>query len=376
MLSPIDGAPLVVKANCAVEALPWTAALKPLAGQVAERDSQVVSRLRAAGACVIGAANMHEAALGVTTTSPLYGPCFNPLRAGFTPGGSSGGSAAAVAAGFCAGALGTDTMGSVRIPSAFCGVAGFKPSYGRVSTRGVIPLSPTLDHVGFHGQSAADVAQLYAACAGFDPEDGGSIQFAASPPSLDAKTLRVGAVELGVDLTAPVAEAFARTLEKLRDAGVGVAACDLSQLDLARMRRKGLLICEAELLASFPTFMETPSALSAELRAMLAWGAEQKAPKLAAAYAERAGARRAARRVFKEFDILILPTAFNSAFPASEPAPETQADLTVFANFAGLPAACVPVENAGLPASLQVWGPHGEDMRVLDFAAFAEQVLN
>ncbi|MBI1188623.1 MAG: amidase [Alphaproteobacteria bacterium] len=362
-LSLIDGAPIAVKANCAVEGLPWTAALKPLAARSAGADSEVVARLRAAGAVIVGVANMHEAALGATTDSPLYGRCINPLRDGYTPGGSSGGSAAAVAAGFCAGAIGTDTMGSVRVPSSYCGVVGFKPSRGRISTRGVIPLSTTLDHVGVHAASVADARGLYRLCAGVDQRS----REDAAPAAF-----RVGVADWDVALAPGVERAFARAIAALTAAGVAITAIDLRGAALARMRRRGLLICEAEFAAAFPDM--DAGALSAALAGMLAWAAKQHPAKLEEAYAEIEAAERLAHDVFAQADVLLSPATPQTAFPHDAPAPENQADLTVLADFAGLPAVCLPMGEAedGLPASLQVMAARGADERALAFAAFAE----
>ena len=140
--SPLDGLSLAVKDNIDVAGLPTTAGMATRRGRTAERDAFVVQQLRGAGMVLLSKLNMHEAAIGATNDNPFSGRCDNPLRAGQTPGGSSGGSAAAAAAGLCALALGTDTMGSVRIPAAYCGGVGFKPSWGRVSTRGTVACCP------------------------------------------------------------------------------------------------------------------------------------------------------------------------------------------------------------------------------------------
>ena len=145
--------------------MPTTGGIAHYRDNVARDDAFVVRRLRDAGAVILGKLNMHEAALGATGDNPWFGRCENPHRPGYTPGGSSSGSGAAVAAGLAAAALGTDTLGSVRVPASYCGTAGFKPTYGLVSTRGVMPLSWTLDHVGFLAPRVADLGLLFDACA-------------------------------------------------------------------------------------------------------------------------------------------------------------------------------------------------------------------
>ena len=165
-LSMIDGAPIAVKANIAVAGLPWHAGIGAFRDRIAEEDAPVVAQLRAAGAVILGLVNMHEGAFGALTDNPWFGRTQNPWKHGYSAGGSSGGSAAAVSAGLCAAALGSDTLGSVRIPSSFTGIFGHKPTQGLISTGDVIPMSWTLDHVGTHGRSADDCARLLAAACG------------------------------------------------------------------------------------------------------------------------------------------------------------------------------------------------------------------
>ncbi|MCH8333437.1 amidase, partial [Candidatus Sumerlaeota bacterium] len=155
---PLHGVPIALKDIIDIAGHVTTAGGILLPDAPAEQDAEVTRRLRAAGAVLIGKLNLHEYAWGGTTDNPHYGRCYNPWKEGYSPGGSSGGSGAAVAADLCAAALGTDTLGSIRIPSSYCGTVGFKPTYGLVSTRGVYPLSWALDSVGPLARSVEDAA--------------------------------------------------------------------------------------------------------------------------------------------------------------------------------------------------------------------------
>src|ERR1700730_10166725 len=161
----LHGIPISLKDNICTEGIRTTAGSKILGDYFPERDAPVVTRLKQAGAVLLGKTNMHEFAYGVTTNNPHYGPARNPWDTARIPGGSSGGSAAAVGAGLCFGSVGTDTGGSIRIPAALCGIVGLKPGIGRVDVAGVIPLSVTHDCVGPLARTAADAALLFAAIA-------------------------------------------------------------------------------------------------------------------------------------------------------------------------------------------------------------------
>src|SRR5229473_2193543 len=182
---PLHGIPIGVKDLIAVKNVRMTAGSKVLADHVSQEDATVVEQLRRAGAVIIGKTNTHEFAFGTYTP-----PTRNPWDRTRIPGGSSGGSAAAVAAGMCLGAIGSDTGGSIRIPAACCGITGLKPTYGRVSCYGVIPLSWSLDHVGPMGRSAEDCAIIFDAIARYDPRDPNSV---SGPPAAASASLIGGA---------------------------------------------------------------------------------------------------------------------------------------------------------------------------------------
>ncbi|KSB91552.1 hypothetical protein AS593_06330 [Caulobacter vibrioides] len=345
-LSPIDGAPIAVKANIAVEGLVQSAGIKAYARNIAPADAACVARLRAAGAVILGTLNMHEAALGATNDNAFLGRCENPHRAGFTPGGSSGGSAAAVAAGLCAAALGTDTMGSVRLPSSYCGVVGYKPALGAISTEGVTALSWTLDHVGVHARSVEDAALIARACG------------VAGGATLDERPLAVLDLDGLVTLEPAVAEGFAHTLEGLTRAGLRPEKLRIDDLDLGALRRAGLLISEVEGgIEHRRALALDPEGFTSELRSLLAWGTRQAPAKLAEAYRLLSETKRKILAKTAPYAGILTPTTPQRAFTFDNPVPANQADLTALGNVMGAPAFALPSgEAAGLPLSLQVIG--------------------
>lgn len=377
-LSPLDGVPVAVKDNLAVAGLPWTDGTRAHAGRIAAADSAAVAQLRVAGAVILGTLNMHEGALGATTDNPFWGRCQNPLAPGFTPGGSSGGSAAAVAAGLVPLALGTDTMGSVRIPAAYCGVWGLKPTAGLIAMRGLSHLSWTLDSIGPLATGPEDLALALAALAGPDPDSPDS----RDPPAgwdpalptlaLDAITLGVPDALAQVDCEGMVGTALAALRESAAAAGARIVPLQLPDWDPGSLRRAGLLVSEAEAAHLHgEAIAADPDGFSPGYRAMLDYGARAPSRRLAAAHDRLRRARHAARQALGGgVDAILMPTAPQRAFPHGQPAPAGQADFTALANAAGLPAVAfpLPAPDGGLPCSAQLVGPPWAEGRLLALA--------
>lgn len=370
-LSPLDGAPVAIKDNFDVAGAPNANGCA--FGPIATEDAEAVRRLKQAGSVILGRLNQHELALGATTDNPHWGKTHNPRRQGVTPGGSSGGSGAAVGAGLVPLTLGTDTMGSVRIPAAYCGVWGLKPSYGLIGARGVAPLAWSLDHVGPLAAAAEDLAPALATLAGFDATSPDSRRIRLDQRPIQLSGLRVGHIRNvdDADMSKDVRDAWTAFLAALSDAGAEVVEISWPSFDFTRARRAGLLISEAQSAHAYADDLANRrERFSDGLSAMLDYGARASAQKLAAAERTVAEAARLVQNSFRQADVLALPTAPMPPFPFDAPPPANQADFAAPANFAGIPALALPfAETAdGLPVGMQLMAPVGADFRLTALA--------
>jgi len=316
----VSGFRLAVKDNIDVAGLPTTAGLQAWRNRIAQQDAAVVARLRKAGAIIVGKTLMDEAAFGALGDNPWYGRVHNPARRGYTAGGSSAGSAAAVAAGQADVALGTDTLGSVRIPASYCGVVGYVPSAGRIEMAGVTPLAPSFDRVGLFTRTVAEM-----------------LRFAGM------------LFDAGQDLPA------------------GRTRSITDEIDWGALRRAMLLQIEVE---AAPALLALPS-LSPALRSALEFGKNASAERLARASAVMEAARETVSEWLRSCDVLRLPSTPQPAFPFDGPVPANQADYATISSLLGLPAISVPARVAPgeLPIGVQLIARRGEDARLLKAAA-------
>ena len=309
---PLHGLPVALKDLCATRGVRTTAGSKILADWVPDFDATVVARLRAAGAVVLGKLNMHELAYGVTTNNPHYGATRNPWDLERVPGGSSGGSGAAVAASLCAGAIGTDTGGSIRIPSAACGVVGIKPTYGRVSRHGIVPLSWSLDHVGPLAKTVEDAALMLGVMAGHDPHDATS-----SARRVDNYRAAIRRVPKGVRLGIPreyffdvldpeVRAAFDRALGVFKRLRLRAASVSLPSLPLTQPAELAIMMPEASAYHA-RALRERPADFGADVRAFLQMGRTIPATAMVAAQRFRASFATECAAVFERVDALVVP---------------------------------------------------------------------
>jgi aspartyl-tRNA(Asn)/glutamyl-tRNA(Gln) amidotransferase subunit A len=381
VIGRLDGIPIALKDNFDVAGWPTSAGLAGRQMPVSN-DAHVVSRLRASGAVLIGKTNMDEGALGAVTNNPHFGATHNPHRHGYTAGGSSGGAAAAVAAGLAVAAVGSDSLGSIRIPASYCGVYALKPTHGEISARGLVPAARRLDTVGLIARSADDLTVLLQVLAGYDADDARSRRrrVALSPPDWEPGRLRAGFLPdlRAVGVHADVVDVFEAALAKWpRELGER-RTVDFADWDFARTRRAGLLLMEAEMLGTFASDLATDNRVSEHFRRLLGYAAGKSAADYAAADRVLDAATLKMRRLFAQIDVLVLPTTPQGAFPLDAAVPDSQADLTSFASLAGCPAVNIPMGYLpdGMPIGLQLVGARGSDLRLLELASVCAATLD
>ena len=381
---PLHGIPIAIKDLIDVAGIRTTAGSAVHKDRIAGENAEVVRRLREAGAVILGKNNLHEFAYGGSSLVSFFGDVHNPWNEEHIAGGSSGGSAAAVAAGLCYAAIGTDTAGSIREPAALCGCVGIKPTFGRVSCRGVIPLSRSLDHVGPMAATVGDAATVLQAIAGYDALDPGSsdvpVADYVSGVRQGAKSLRVGIprayffddlddeVRAGVEDAIAVIKTF---VSSVHDVQIEVPADRTVQAAES-------YAYHAEDAA------RTPELYQAETLRRIRSGADISAAEYIRRRREMDHERRRARDFFADVDLLVTPT-----MPIPAPAiadlkkdPESlrPAELILLRNTRpfnvwGLPAISVPCgfTRSGLPIGLQIAGPHWREDWVLRLAHAYEQ---
>ncbi|MBN1668701.1 MAG: Asp-tRNA(Asn)/Glu-tRNA(Gln) amidotransferase subunit GatA [Anaerolineales bacterium] len=381
---PLHGIPIGLKDLFDTAGTLTTAGAKLFAQRVPEQDAAVVIRLRQAGAVLLGKHNLHEIALGVTTENPHFGDCCNPWDPARSPGGSSGGSAAALAAGLCLGALGTDTGGSIRIPSSLCGTVGLKPTFGRVSRRGLLPLSETLDHAGPMARQVKDVALLLNAIAGYDPQDPYS-----RPQAEEDFLTQLEAGVAGWRIALAGGEYFERAEPEIV-AAVRVAATQFEQLggqverlELPAARQAGRangLITTTEAATRYQeALLMQPEIFGADVLQRLRQGQATSAADYGRARQEQVALRQQFVELFQRYDLLLTPTtAIAAPLRGSEDAVRRARELlrdTSPFNLTGLPALSLPCgfTTEGLPIGLQIVAPHWAEARLLRAAYAYEQ---
>ena len=380
-IGPLDGIPIAVKDVFYIAGVRCTAGSKILGENIAGYDATAVRGLKEQGAVIVGTTNMHEFAAGVTSDNPHFGPVRNPWDMERVAGGSSGGSAVAVTTGMAAGAIGTDTAGSVRIPAALCGIIGFKPTYGRVSRIGVVPLAASLDTVGVLAQSAWDIAALLQSITAHDKSDITTVDEPV-PNYLESLSAPFPGARIGVvrqyfheDVDPRVEENFEGFASNLREMGCTVGEANLGPVQ--EVYDKWLIIRRAEATAFHQGWLDSaPELYGADVRRLLEQGRDIRAVDYINAINSRPAIIERFSRSMEKFDFLIAPTTSIAAPRIGQRATTINGKevsvysalnrLTLPFNYVGLPAASIPSGQVdGLPLGVQVVGKLFEESAVL-----------
>jgi aspartyl-tRNA(Asn)/glutamyl-tRNA(Gln) amidotransferase subunit A len=400
----LTGIPIAVKDNILIEGRIASAASKILENYKASYDATVIEKLKAQGVVFLGRTNMDEFAMGASTENSAFGPTRNPHDLSRVPGGSSGGSAAAVAAHLALAALGSDTGGSIRQPAGFCGVVGFKPTYGAVSRSGLIAMGSSLDQIGPVANTVADSRTLFEAIRGYDPLDSTSLKEPAASKGA-RKTIGVPRAYLSQGIDPDVLQAFENTLAGLRTQGYEIRDLEMPNLayalavyyiimpaeastNLARLDgvRYGLSVSGADVHDGYGK--TRAAGFGPEVRRRILVGTFVLSSGYADAYYRKAKSVRGLIRsdfekAFENVDAVALPTSPTSAFKIgekSDPLAMYAADIfTVSVNLAGVPGISVPsgsVERDGkqLPVGFQVIAPHGGEETLFTIGADVEKI--
>ena len=380
---PLHGIPLAVKDLIETAGVKTTAASAVLKDNVPASDAEVIRRLKAAGAILLGKLNLHEFAYGGSGIIGHFGPARNPWNTAHVTGGSSSGSAAAVAACLCYGAIGTDTAGSIRLPAACCGITGLKPTYGLVSMRGVIPLSWSLDHVGPMARTAADAALMLQAIAAYDPQDIYCQKFPPVyyPSEIEEKptSLRLGVAR---DFWNDVDEEIKLAVDAAV-AAIGKITVGVQEVELSTHADRTLVRCEP--YAYHQKYLpQQESNYNPETLKRICSGADVTSVQYIQAYRDLLQQRRQILRLFEDVELVLTPTTPTLAPSVAElqAAPDELRgkELVMLRNTRpfnvyGLPSISLNCgfSKSGLPIGLQITGAPGAEGLVLALAHAYQQ---
>lgn len=401
----LDGIPLAIKDNILIKDIRATGGSSILTSYIAPYDATVIEKLRAEGAVFVGKTNLDEFAMGGSTEHSAFGPTKHPRDLERVPGGSSGGSACAVAANLCVAALGSDTGGSIRQPASFCGIVGFKPSYGRVSRSGIMAMASSLDQIGPMTKTVEDAKILFHAIQGEDSRDQTTIAFSPSVKRPTLKGLRIGLPKQawGSGISDDVRSSLEEAIQTLRAVGAETVEVDLPYSDEALAVYYILMPCEVSAnmsrydgiryghRAAADTLLDTyqrsrHEGIGAEVRRRILLGTFALSKGYVDAYYNQARKvqamiRAAYRQAFLGVDVLLTPTTSSTAFRRGENTANPlsmylQDVFTVGANVVGIPAISIPCgDRNGMPVGLQLMAAYGADDTLLEIASHVEALV-
>ena len=368
-VSKIDGELITVKPNIKVENFPYTGGIKHFEGSFSKNDDPIIKRIKENGGIVIGSTNMDEAAFGGDTSTSFYGRCINPNDKELSVGGSSGGSAAAIASGLVNFSIGTDTMGSIRIPASYCGIVGFKPSSSMTNNKDLILLSNTYDTIGFHSNNVSNINNLYKII-------NSSIHNCDYKPINNIKCLVPNQI-FNNDINKDVIEGFKEALLKIGKNGINIEYNDMHFWEPNFHRKLLLKIVENEGAKNLKELLENKASYITEhLRNNLFFGKSIDKQEIKNIRLELEILKNQIKTIYKEFDLVLMPTTPQNSFNIKDKPPENQANLTSLANIADLPAISLPYKNGGKTFhSLQILAAQHNDEFLLKTSSFFEKIL-
>jgi len=383
---PLHGIPIAVKDNVQTAGVRTTAGSRVLADWIPDEDAAVVAKLKAAGAIIVGKANLHEFAMGATTENAVFGNARNPWDSECIAGGSSGGSGVAVATGLAFGAVGTDTAGSIRLPAAQCGIIGFKPTYGRVSRYGTVPFSWSLDHIGPMTRTVRDAAVMFEAMSGYDKRDAGSVRYKGEGRAAVNGTDGLRGKRFGIcrgyffeDVHPDIMGVVKLALERIEEAGGELVEIELPGLEAAQQALRRIAQAEGYAFHK-PMYTARPELYGDDIRYRLRFGSEVTADQYLEAQRTRREFVAGAMRAMDRLDAIVAPMNHNLPFGIGTVTPERAINnmfnlaKAPLGNLLGFPAVTVPFDfvDERYPVGIQLIGKPYEDTKLLTLAEAIE----
>ncbi len=364
-LSQIDGELFAVKANIKVTSFPFHAGIEEFKNNTSFEDDQIIKMIKKNGGIIIGLTNMDEAAFGGSTSSSFYGRCLNPRNINFSVGGSSGGSAASISSGLVHNAIGTDTMGSVRIPASYCGVFGFKPSSNTISNKDLILLSNTYDTIGFFGKNMSNISNLFNLINNKDYNIPRNIKCIVPTQIFEDQ------------IEANVLENFKKAILVLKKNNIQVMEKELDYWK-PNLHRKALLkIVENEGAKNLSDLLiNNRSKITKLLRSNLQFGQNINKTDIKKIKEDLLKLKIKTQNIFENFNLILTPTTPQSAFNIEKEHPLNQANFTSLANISDLPSISLPINGTHeKPFSIQLNAANNNDKILLKISSIFEKIL-